>query len=401
MRKELKLLIIFLLVSIKINEQEKISANQGYVENKKYFNEIQYEDRNGKIIINVQIENKSYRFLLDTGAATAISEKLQSSIKLQKLGNIKMTDQSGLTDSLEVVSVSEINIDGIKFRNIPAFVAKSDSDIFFPCLEIEGIIGSNLLRNSTIQFRPKEKKIILTDKSKNLKLKKRNAVEMIVTQNQSSPIIPIKLIKDNQVGNEFVLFDTGDKDFYVSSNRSYTQLQSQVDIYDIIAKSIGTFSVGFFGTASENEHLLLKIPNLRIGNIDFHNVFTKTTYDETSRIGSELLKYGNITLDYKKKRFWFESFQRNKTIKLNEKPWPIEPVLNNQNEIVVGIIWDESLIDKINVGDKILKFGNINYESMSHCEIMNSTFNVENSEAILIYQDKDTRAVKELKLNRM
>lgn len=401
MRKELKLLIIFLLVSIKINAQEKISANQGYVENKKYFNEIQYEDRNGKIIINVQIENKSYRFLLDTGAATAISEKLQSSIKLQKLGNIKMTDQSGLTDSLEVVSVSEINIDGIKFRNIPAFVAKSDSDIFFPCLEIEGIIGSNLLRNSTIQFRPKEKKIILTDKSKNLKLKKRNAVEMIVTQNQSSPIIPIKLIKDNQVGNEFVLFDTGDKDFYVSSNRSYTQLQSQVDIYDIIAKSIGTFSVGFFGTASENEHLLLKIPNLRIGNIDFHNVFTKTTYDETSRIGSELLKYGNITLDYKKKRFWFESFQRNKTIKLNEKPWPIEPVLNNQNEIVVGIIWDESLIDKINVGDKILKFGNINYESMSHCEIMNSTFNVENSEAILIYQDKDTRAVKELKLNRM
>src|SRR5690554_3651598 len=295
MRKELKLLIIFLLVSIKINAQEKISANQGYVENKKYFNEIQYEDRNGKIIINVQIENKSYRFLLDTGAATAISEKLQSSIKLQKLGNIKMTDQSGLTDSLEVVSVSEINIDGIKFRNIPAFVAKSDSDIFFPCLEIEGIIGSNLLRNSTIQFRPKEKKIILTDKSKNLKLKKRNAVEMIVTQNQSSPIIPIKLIKDNQVGNEFVLFDTGDKDFYVSSNRSYTQLQSQVDIYDIIAKSIGTFSVGFFGTASENEHLLLKIPNLRIGNIDFHNVFTKTTYDETSRIGSELLKYGNIT----------------------------------------------------------------------------------------------------------
>src|SRR5690625_6142949 len=60
-----------------------------------------------KIIINVQIENKSYRFLLDTGAATAISEKLQNSIKLHKLGNIKMTDQSGLTDSLEVVSVPD------------------------------------------------------------------------------------------------------------------------------------------------------------------------------------------------------------------------------------------------------------------------------------------------------
>lgn len=401
MRKELKLLIVFFLVSLNINAQENISANQGYVENNKYFNEIPYEDRNGKIIINVQIENKSYRFLLDTGAATAISEKLQNSIKLHKLGNIKMTDQSGLTDSLEVVSVPEINIDGIKFKDIPAFIAKSDSDIFFSCLEIDGIIGSNLLRNSTIQFRPQENKIILTDKSKNLGLKKRNGVQMIVTQNQSSPIIPIKLIKDNQVGNEYVLFDTGDKDFYVSSNQSYTQLQSQVDIYDVVAKSIGTFSVGFFGTANENEHFLLKIPNLKIGNIDFQNVITKTTYNENSRIGSDLLKYGNITLDYKKKRFWFEGFQESKTIELTEKPWPIEPVLNNQNEIVVGIIWDESLIEKINVGDKILKFGNINYEAMNHCEIMNSTSKVENSEAILIYQDKNTRAIKELKLNRM
>lgn len=32
---------------------------------------------------------------------------------------------------------------------------------------------------------------------------------------------------------------------------------------------------------------------------------------------------------------------------------------------------------------------------------MNSALKVENSEAILIYQDKDTKAVKELKLNRM
>src|SRR5690625_3547582 len=155
---------------------------------------------------------------------------------------------------------------------------------------------------------------------------------MIVTKNQSSPIIPIKLIKDNKVGNEYVLFDTGDNDFYVSSNRSYTQLQSQVDIYDIVAKSIGTFSVGFFGTADENEHLLLKIPNLKIGNIDFQNVITKTMYAETSRIGSELLKYGNITLDYKKKRFWFENFQKNKIIELTERTWQIEPVINNQKD---------------------------------------------------------------------
>ncbi len=395
------LIIVSLLIFIKTYSQQTISANQGFVENKEYFSKMKYENKNGKIIIKVSINQNEYDFLLDTGATTAISENLYDLIKTNKLGSVKIKDQSGITDSLEVVSIPEIIINEIKFKEIPAFVSKKGLNPIFECFKIDGIIGSNLLRNSTIQFDSQKNEIILTDNSKNLGLKKRDAIEMKVNKIQSSPFIPIKLIKEKHEGNGYVLFDSGDNDFYVVSNTAYHQLQSQVDIFETLAKNVGTFSMGLFGTANEKEHLALKIPKLKIGDIDFKNVITKTTYGETSRIGSELLKYGKVTLDYRKKRFWLESFNEGKSMELSKKMWPIEPVLNNDNEIVVGIIWDKSLKGKINLGDKILKFDTINYEKMDYCEILNLTLKVNKSKAKLTFQDKNTKEIKELELSQL
>lgn len=395
------LIIVSLLIFIKTYSQQTISANQGFVENKEYFSKMKYENKNGKIIIKVSINQNEYDFLLDTGATTAISENLYDLIKTNKLGSVKIKDQSGITDSLEVVSIPEIIINEIKFKEIPAFVSKKGLNPIFECFKIDGIIGSNLLRNSTIQFDSQKNEIILTDNSKNLGLKKRDAIEMKVNKIQSSPFIPIKLIKEKHEGNGYVLFDSGDNDFYVVSNTAYHQLQSQVDIFETLAKNVGTFSMGLFGTANEKEHLALKIPKLKIGDKDFKNVITKTTYGETSRIGSELLKYGKVTLDYRKKRFWLESFNEGKSMELSKKMWPIEPVLNNDNEIVVGIIWDKSLKGKINLGDKILKFDTINYEKMDYCEILNLTLKVNKSKAKLTFQDKNTKEIKELELSQL
>ncbi|MBL87591.1 MAG: hypothetical protein CMO82_13145 [Winogradskyella sp.] len=400
MKKKL-LLIILLLIFVKTYSQETINANQGFVENKEYFSKMKYENKNGKIIIKVSIDKNEYDFLIDTGSTTAISEDLFNLIRTKKLGSVKINDQSGITDSLEVVSIPEIKINDIEFKEIPVFVSKNNLNPIFECFKIDGIIGSNLLRNSTIQFDSQKSEIILTNDSKNLGLKKRDAIEMKVSEMQSNPFIPIKLIKENHEGNGYVLFDSGDNDFYVISNTAYHQLQSQVDIFETIAKNVGTFSMGLFGTANENEHLALKIKKLKIADIDFNNVTTKTTYGETSRIGLELLKFGKVTLDYKKERFWLESFNEKKSIKLSERMWPIEPILNKNNEIVVGIIWDNSLKNKVNLGDKILQFGNIDYENMKYCEILNLTSKVNKSKAKLIYQDKNTKETKELELNSL
>ena len=96
-----------------------------------------------------------------------------------------------------------------------------------------------------------------------------------------------------------------------------------------------------------------------------------------------------------------ESFDKKKSIELAEKMWPIEPILNNDNEIVVGIIWDNSLKGKINLGDKILKFDTINYENMDYCEILNLILKVNKPKAKLTFQDKNTKEIKELELSKI
>lgn len=401
MKKEFIVTLLTFLISLTFFAQTPIHANQGYVENKNYFHMVSYEDKNGKIILEVQIEKKPYKFLVDTGAVTILSETLKKTLTLHPLGNIKTTDQSGLTDSLSVVVVPEISIGNIKFKDTPALIVKENSALIFDCLEIDGIIGSNLLKNSIIQFRSQEKKIVLTDKSRNLGLKRRHGVKMKVNDVQSSPFLPLQLKKGTHERNEYALFDSGDNTFYSVSQPVFEQFHSQADLYEILAKSSGTFSMGLFGTAKDNNHYLVKIPELRLGDITFRNVKTKTIYDDNSRIGSGLLKYGNMTLDFKRERFWFESFDNEENIDYTTNTWPIHPVLNNQNELVVGIIWDRTLDDKINVGDKILRFGPIDYEAMSHCEIMNSTLKVETDEALLIYQDQNSGEIKELLLRQM
>lgn len=401
MKKEFCFIFFLFLTCGALVAQASFNLNQGYVETNNYFQTVSYENRNGKIIIEVQIEDKPYRFLVDTGAVTVLSETLQKTVTTHHLGSIKTTDQSGLTDSLNVVVIPEIKIDNLKFKDISSLVAKDNSALFFDCLEIDGILGSNMLKNTIIQFRSDEKKIIFTDKSKKLGLKRRHGFKMKVSQGQRSPYLPVRLLNNTQEGNEYVMFDSGDNKFYSPAQHIVEQFQAQATIYEILAESRGSFSVGFFGTAEDSRHTLVKIPELTLGNLTFENTISPTIYDDNSRLGAALLNYGILTLDFKKERFWFESFDNKTTLEYKESVWPIHPVLNNQNELVVGIIWDRTLDDKINIGDKILRFGPIDYENMTPCEIINSTSKVETTEAQLILRDKNTGELKKLHIQKM
>src|SRR5690625_4525094 len=314
MKKEFCFTFFLFLICLKLVAQASFNLNQGFIENKNYFQTVSYENRNGKIIIEVQIENNPYRFLVDTGAVTVLSETLQNTVTTHHLASIETTDQSGLTDSLNVVVIPEIKIDNLKFKDIRSLVAKDNSALFFDCLEIDGILGSNMLKNTIIQFRSDEKKIIFTDKSKKLGLKRRHGFKMKVSQGQRSPYLPVRLLNNTQEGNEYVMFDSGDNKFYSPAQHIYEQFQAQADIFETLAESSGSFSVGFFGTAEDSRHTLVKIPELTLGDLTFENTISPTIYDDNSRMGAALLNYGILTLDFKKERFWFESFDNKTTL---------------------------------------------------------------------------------------
>jgi len=173
------------------------------------------------------------------------------------------------------------------------------------------------------------------------------------------------------------------------------------EIFELLAESKGSLSMGLFGSAKNNTHFLLNIPNLQLNNVDIKNVTSVNTYGKTSRIGSEIFKYAKVTIDFKKKLFWLAPFKNKKQISLKETLWPIKPVIDNNNKLVIGIVWNNQLTDKINVGDEILEFGSFNFSEMNHCDFLNSNFEVDKPKANLILKDKFTNEIKEIEINRL
>lgn len=391
-------IILFLLTSTFSFGQE-ISANQGYAEPKEYFVSVPYTEVKGKIIIEIIINNKLRKFILDTGAPTAISENLYKEISPRLLGNVEISDQSGLKDSIKVVSLSNIELKGVNFKDIPAIVVQ-DSKIFLGCFGAEGFIGSNLLRNSVVQFDYQSKTVTITDNPKGLELKKKYSSKMELN-GQSNPYISIALKKGKNTATERILFDTGDDQFYILSVGAFNQLFNGLDdVFDKIAESKGAFSVGMHGIAKDAQHYLVNIPTLTFNSIDFNNVYAKTTYAETSRFGSAILKFGKTTLDYRNKRFYFESFGNKSMVELNEKVWPIEPTLE-EDKLVVGIIWDDKLKDQINLGDKIIEFDGVDYQKLDFCQIVRSNYKSDKEKVRLVLKDRNTGKTKTIEINKL
>lgn len=402
MKKSKYFVIVFVLLLFCTTSsygQNTISANQGYVEQKKYLTTIPYKQIKGKIIIEVVIDNKIRKFILDTGASTVISENLYKELNPKLLGTVEVIDQSGLKDNLNVVSLPETKLNELVFKDIPALVSK-EAKMLFDCFNVDGLIGSNLLRNSLIQFDSKNKTITLSDDPKSLNLKKKDANEMELSPNQSNPFVWVKLKKGKSFANEKILFDTGDDGLYLMSINTYKHIIGEKsDVIQTLAENEGAFSAGLHGAAEKMNNYVVNIPMLELNNLALNNITTKTTYTFSS-FGSEILKYGKVTLDYKNKKFYMEPYGDAPATNLDRGVWAIDPIIENE-KAVIGIVWDKTLENKVNVGDEILKFDNIDYQNMDFCEIVKSSTKVDKKTALLVLKDVKTGEIKNIEIKKL
>jgi hypothetical protein len=71
------------------------TLNQGKIKQKHYFQEIPYQKIEEWLLVPVTINGKVYKFILDTGAPLAISDKLYKELNLRIIGQINTNDAAG------------------------------------------------------------------------------------------------------------------------------------------------------------------------------------------------------------------------------------------------------------------------------------------------------------------
>jgi hypothetical protein len=360
-----KIKILMFIAFSNICLAQNINLNQGNISSENYYTEIKFEYVNGKIIIPVKINNNTYRFLLDTGAPNCITKKLNNIVKPTIIQETKISDANNNKSSMDVVELPDLIIGEIVFKNSLALSYNLEENLVFDCYNIDGFIGSNLLRNSIIQINIKNQTLIITNDEKKLEFNKKNDLKLSLIGNQSSPYIWIKLKGENS-GKEQVLLDTGMKGFYDLSSRNYNLLKNE-NIFKIIATGNGSQGIGLFGNSAIKEQLKILLPEMKVSNSNFLNISSITTNDNNSRIGIDLFENGIGTIDYKNKRFYFDEYETNKD--LSEKSLGFSPTILN-GKLSIGIVWDDKLKEKIYVGDKIIEINGKNYENYPICDLI-------------------------------
>ena len=200
--------------------QTSINLNQGEIEQKKYSEIIKYEKIKGKLLVDVVINNKKHKFLFDTGAPFAISQKLFKELELPETGSVLVEDNSGIAKQLSLFSLSKLQLGSLIFLSTPGIVLQESTSKMLDCFGIEGIIGSNMLRSSVIQFNDTSNEIIITNNAKNLNLRKIACQKLELSEIQSSPYFKIEILKADKKIFEKILFDSGDDGFYEMSTKT-------------------------------------------------------------------------------------------------------------------------------------------------------------------------------------
>ena len=396
-----KFFAIFVLVLCASSILAQTNFNQGKIKQKSYMQVIPYQKVKGTlIVIPVIISGKAYKFILDTGASLYISYKLSKELNLQIIGKTGVNDASGTEKEMDLILLPELNLQGITFVNTPGII-EQEGAFLLNCLGVDGLIGSNMLRNSVVQFNDQSGHIIITNDIKKLSVKNTVKQKMELTQIQSNPYIVIGLKKGGAKASNKVLFDTGAANFYKMAISVYDWVNGRADIFDKIAEGEGSFSLGAHGAFEKQRHLLLNSPEIIVAETSFSNVVITTTNSSRSRIGSKLLQYGITTLDYKKKHFYFKPFDNINTKELSERPWSISTTISN-NKMIVGVIWDKTLESQINLGDEILSVNGFDYQQMDTCELLNFD-NIFSDELMVLVELRDikTGEIKKVEIKRM
>lgn len=356
------ILLLILSVSFKISAQDLFK--EGTINHKNHLEVVDFEIFKGKIIIPVSINNKPYRFLLDTGAPNIISERLQKDLKLKTINESLIVDANNNKDTLKIVNLPSLNIGKLSFENNISLVSDFHNHQLLQCYDIDGFIGSNLFGNTAIKISLKEKKLYITDKVKNLNPKTKG-IKLQLIGSQLAPYINIDLEgKNGEKGSEDVLIDTGMDGIYDISNRAFSVSRSK-EIYSQENSDIGSGSVGLFGNTEEQEQYQVIIPKIKINKATLANVSAYTMNDNNSRIGLKLLEYGDIILDFKKKKFYFENTSEIQS----ENPTKLEFTVE-ENTYMIGFVWDEKLKEQIRYGDKVLRIDHLNIKEMEVCEML-------------------------------
>lgn len=299
MKKILFFTFAFLSTSLVFAQMD---FGQSRVKTQSFLDTIPFIFENNSIIITIEIQGQQGNFILDTGAPTVLSKSFQTQLKLAPTGSIRVRAANRQVQEQDYTLIPELNIHQIDFINVPALVMDlAQTPLKDSPIQIDGIIGSNQLKDVVLQIDFAQKILVFSDKKEHLDVHKTKGIKMKLDKSYR-PFIPV-----NVSGKKTeVLFDTGFNGLYAMPIEFYHFHKKYFLKYALKKGGATSAYTSIYGETNEEDLPLIRCPYLKIGAIELQKVVTLPYPGQEALLGMELLEEGVVTLDYLKRRFYFQ-----------------------------------------------------------------------------------------------
>ena len=346
------ILICYLLLFINCSSQKTYKlATSGYITQKEFTKEIPFKYVKKHIFIDVEINNKSYTFLFDTGFDfSAIDINRITSEKYKKAFTKKISGSSIKTRKFQFIKNLNISIGDIDFMNIGASLFDLEYiNKQYGCsnLKIAGVIGANLLRKAYWEIDYEKQMIKFSDKLENL-TPTQNHIELNLIS-KGWGLVKLNVIINNK--REELIFDTG-------SSGSITLPDSSFKNFNLM--EYDTYVCRDFKNKKIYNNYTALLDNVKFGSYNFRNKFISFERGVSKLLGNQFLEKYNVIIDWNKNKLFLKEIN-NQILELH-KP-AISLNLVNDKIVITSVkkntIYNSNLLDKEVVRINKIKLSNL------------------------------------------
>lgn len=361
MNKQFTYIVFIFVLSSFTTKKELFETN--------YIKEIPFNFDYGVPIIKSSINGREYNFLFDTGMTTTLSESIVKELNLKSISSVMGSDVNDNRQQESYVMVNEIIVGGISFKQVKTLSTDLKSGFEIGCLNLDGVIGNNLIKNAIWEIDYEKKVIRLTDNIDNFKIPENADIIKFKTNEKKGYYSPSIEIAINKKSRKDVKFDTGSNGgikLPLAYYSSVLDVNKSVEYY-------GQASAALYGKGENKTYVDSKVESIKIGDLQLQNQIV--TFDENyPTVGNKLFENFKIVISYDDHKIYIIK-QKEYTSTILEN-FGFQTAVVDQ-KVIVSIIYKNSNAEKkgLQLGDEIITVNDLNFPELISKDACDVLFN--------------------------
>ena len=350
---------------------------------------IPYQLVGGKMMVKAKVNGLEGNFVFDTGAPVCVSYSFAQKLGLNEGTKVSFQDSNGQKSESDVVVLDRVLLGGVEFGRVECAVFEQGNMV--ESFGVDGIIGYTLFGDKIVELNSRSKEITISNDPDYFSLNPGWASEMV--PGTFVPYISVRL-GDHLL--DTVMFDSGAAGFYSLSERSFHRLQGG-DGLQLLSRGHGILSLGASGLEDKTLKYRVVIPAFSFGIGQFKRVTSVTTKGE-SRLGSGVLGYGIVTLDYPGRHFYFQPFSE-AVPDMYAKEWNVVITVMD-GYLTAGFVW-ESMQKYLEGGERIVEVNGKRFDKVDAYQAMTTNLvNLSGEKAEIVVIDKKSGKERKVEIRR-